>query len=1342
MRAIINISILCLLAIGAFAQSTNTYEYDNLNRLTKVTYANGAVVQYSYDNVGNRLTKNVAGVYVNHTISAEANPAEGGTVTGGGTYLGGTTCTLTATANEGYTFVNWTKNGSQVSTSPSYTFTVTADASYVANFEAVGVEYAITAEANPAEGGTVTGGGTYLGGTTCTLTATANTGYTFINWTENGEEVSTENPYSFTVTGDRALVANFTLSGLPVPTDGLIAYYPFDGNADDYSGNGNHGTIIGNVVSAPDRFGNPNSAYRFPGEAFNYISVPDADILHLDAFTLSAWVYTDAEDYGGGYLINKGRDIYNGSYRLYVRGIGATTQYGGTNDVSVEENPTVGQWHLITGTVEGDYARFYIDGVLQDEKTLSGTFSCNNTEPLTLGAHYYSGVPTFWAYTLNGVMDEVRIYNRVLTQQEVWSLYGFDAEEGLVVYYPFDGDADDYSGNGYHATPYNSYQYEGGVIGDCIAVEGAGYTGSNGGHVMLPELDFGNSSGVTLNLWVKSLGLSHNDGEAYINFGLDSETDRLFIFQQPDQIKFAYHEAEISIPNESSYADNWVMFSLTCDESGLLKAYVNGTVMGEESVTFDGINTSLAALGRHWWSSTTYTRFIGSFDEVRIYNRALTQQELQLLYGIVQMRYEITATANPEEGGTVSGAGEYDYGTECTLTATLAEGYSFMNWTENGQTVSSENPYSFTVTGNRALVANFTLPLAITATANPEEGGTVSGGGTFEFGETCTLTATANEGYTFINWTENGQTVSTENSYSFTVTGDRALVANFVEEGDLCAITFDLYDSYGDGWTGNRLVVTEDTGWSFELTLDGGSSGTQTLMLVDGSHVTLTWINGSWTNECSFTVSYSNGNVIYHGSDLNADFSYGFDVDCEGMPALSFDIMASANPVEGGTVSGAGTYNYGSTCTLTATANTGYTFVNWTKNGTAVSTNPTYNFTVTESASYVANFGGSATTQTTSFIEGWNWWSSYIELTGIDGLGQLESSLGGAGLMVKSRSDGYVEPYEYNGTTNWYGTLTGIVNEQMYKVRTNTVCNALITGTVVVAAEHPINIGEGWNWIGFPSSQNVSLSLAMSGFTPEANDVIKGRYSYSTYFSDGGTSMWYGTLNSLEPGQGYMYYSNSEGTKTLTFNVERGETIVDNIVSEDNIYRPAAERFSDNMTVTAVVQFGGQELRNDGYEVAAFVGEECRGSVTLMYVEPIDRYVAFLSIFGEASECISFKLTDGSVTYLSDTQIVFAPDGVVGNLSVPFVLDFGIQSVGGDDSVPLRVYPNPSKDVFHVESADIRRVDVFNSLGQVILSKEVSDESVSFDLKGCAPGSYQLRVVTGRGVQNCRIIKE
>ena len=69
-----------------------------------------------------------------------------------------------------------------------------------------------------------------------------------------------------------------------------------------------------------------------------------------------------------------------------------------------------------------------------------------------------------------------------------------------------------------------------------------------------------------------------------------------------------------------------------------------------------------------------------------------------------------------------------------------------------------------------------------------------------------------------------------------------------------------------------------------------------------------------------------------------------------------FEITAIANPAEGGTITGAGSYAEGSTCTLTATANTGYTFINWTKNGTVVSTNPTYSFTVTEDVDLVANF--------------------------------------------------------------------------------------------------------------------------------------------------------------------------------------------------------------------------------------------------------------------------------------------------------------------------------------------------------------------------------------------------
>lgn len=208
-----------------------------------------------------------------------------------------------------------------------------------------------------------------------------------------------------------------------MPTEGLVAYYPFNGNANDESGNGNHGSVRGNVVLTSDRFGNANSAYRFPGQPFNYISVPDDETLHCSTFTLNAWVYTDAENYGSGYLINKGRDINNGSYRLLVRDVGATNLYGGSNDAYIDDNPETGVWHMVTGTVEGKTARYYLDGVLMDERTLSYPFVYNNSDPLTLGMHYYSGVPSYWAYPLLGVMDDVRIYNRVLSPSEIKTLY-------------------------------------------------------------------------------------------------------------------------------------------------------------------------------------------------------------------------------------------------------------------------------------------------------------------------------------------------------------------------------------------------------------------------------------------------------------------------------------------------------------------------------------------------------------------------------------------------------------------------------------------------------------------------------------------------------------------------------------------------------------------------------------------------------------------------------------------------------------------------------------------------------------------------------------------------------
>lgn len=292
--------------------------------------------------------------------------------------------------------------------------------------------------------------------------------------------------------------------------------------------------------------------------------------------------------------------------------------------------------------------------------------------------------------------------------------------------------------------------------------------------------------------------------------------------------------------------------------------------------------------------------------------------------------YTITVSANPTNGGTVTGGGTYNQGTSCTVAATPASGYTFTNWTENGTVVSTQASYTFTVTGNRTLVANFqaqTQSYTINVSANPTNGGTVSGGGTYQQGQSCTVHATANSGYTFTNWTENGSVVSTNANYTFTVNSNRTLVANFQAQPQNYTITVSANPTNGGTVTGGgtyqqgqscTVHATPATGYTF---LRWTENGTQVSS------------NANYT----FTVN-ANRTLVAH-----------FQVQ-------SYNITVTADPANGGTVTGGGYYNYGQSCTLTATPASGYTFVNWTRNGTQVSTNPSYTFTVNAAASFVAHF--------------------------------------------------------------------------------------------------------------------------------------------------------------------------------------------------------------------------------------------------------------------------------------------------------------------------------------------------------------------------------------------------
>ena len=292
--------------------------------------------------------------------------------------------------------------------------------------------------------------------------------------------------------------------------------------------------------------------------------------------------------------------------------------------------------------------------------------------------------------------------------------------------------------------------------------------------------------------------------------------------------------------------------------------------------------------------------------------------------------YNINVSANPSNGGTVTGGGTYNQGASCTVTATANSGYTFTNWTENGNVVSTQANYTFTVTDNRTLVANFqtqTQSYTITVSANPSNGGNVTGGGSYNQGTSCTVSATANSGYTFSNWTENGNVVSTQANYTFTVTGNRVLVANFQAQPQNYTITV----------TANPT----DAG-----TVTGGGTYQQ---------------GQSCTVHATPATGYTFLKWTENGAQVSTNPNYTFNVTgnrtlVAQFQGQSYYIATSSNPTNGGTTSGNGLYQYGENCTVTATPAQGYEFVNWKENGSVVSDEASYSFTISNGRNLIAYF--------------------------------------------------------------------------------------------------------------------------------------------------------------------------------------------------------------------------------------------------------------------------------------------------------------------------------------------------------------------------------------------------
>jgi len=203
---------------------------------------------------------------------------------------------------------------------------------------------------------------------------------------------------------------------------GLLAYYPFSGDAADASGNSNHGTPTVSMVLTTDRFGSQNSAYEFNG-LNSYILVPNSQSLSspTTAMTQAAWVMLyGVSQVGSAFdpILMKSVTTENAMmYRLYCTTSVLGVAYGNWNNgLASDATLPLNEWHHVASTSDGAKIRQFVDGV-QVDSTAFVYAIVPDTRPLLIGADTPGSFEVF-----NGRIDEVRIYDRALTGAEIGAL--------------------------------------------------------------------------------------------------------------------------------------------------------------------------------------------------------------------------------------------------------------------------------------------------------------------------------------------------------------------------------------------------------------------------------------------------------------------------------------------------------------------------------------------------------------------------------------------------------------------------------------------------------------------------------------------------------------------------------------------------------------------------------------------------------------------------------------------------------------------------------------------------------------------------------------------------------
>lgn len=223
----------------------------------------------------------------------------------------------------------------------------------------------------------------------------------------------------------------------PTPSGGLVAHYPFNGNANDVSGRGNHGVVLGAIPTA-DRHGNPNSALWFNGVNSRVVIQSSPSLNPTHQLTITFWVRVDTITDNYSPIIHKGGPeqytpwLANREYAIHIKRHIEPIYYfqfhsagdgSGQHTVLDSRGTTVPQWVFVAAVVDrmNHLMCVYMDGVLTGTSPDSYSSFNTNGYPVTIGMEAETGWPDH--SPLKGALDELRIYNRALSPAEIQALF-------------------------------------------------------------------------------------------------------------------------------------------------------------------------------------------------------------------------------------------------------------------------------------------------------------------------------------------------------------------------------------------------------------------------------------------------------------------------------------------------------------------------------------------------------------------------------------------------------------------------------------------------------------------------------------------------------------------------------------------------------------------------------------------------------------------------------------------------------------------------------------------------------------------------------------------------------